>query len=212
MGNVNVNECMCEVDDSNELFFDEMDAAAVWINIYDLNQDWLTANSVGANVLHVGGAFHAAVEVFGQEFSFGSEGGIVKSEPRKHDVHVYRNSVGLGVTKNSEEQVLRLVEEMRKRWHASDYDILYHNCCSFADEFCMELTGKGLPGWVNRLPRLLSNVDVEHVVSKAVSRAMTRDLDGEKFISEISREQSVDTLTTMDSSCGRGRSKEVCRA
>ena len=37
----------------------------VFINIYDLNKDWPTANSVGANLFHVGGAFHAAVEVYG---------------------------------------------------------------------------------------------------------------------------------------------------
>ncbi|CAE7254475.1 unnamed protein product [Symbiodinium sp. CCMP2592] len=198
MGNVNANECLCEATDNHEVLFDEMDSATVWINIYDLNQDWLTANDVGANVLHVGGAFHAAVEVFGREWSYGSDEGISRSEPRKHDVHVYRNSVGLGATLKTEAQVEQLVEEMRHRWHAGDYDILYHNCCSFADEFGMELTGRGLPGWVNRLPRLLSNVDVEHVVSKAVSRAVSQVQDGEESQKFISREPSLETVTTMD--------------
>ncbi|CAE7217067.1 unnamed protein product [Symbiodinium microadriaticum] len=90
---------------------------------------------------------------------------------------------------------------MRHRWHAGDYDawdILYHNCCSFADEFGMELTGRGLPGWVNRLPRLLSNVDVENVVSKAVSRAVSQVQDGEESQKFISREPTLETVTTMD--------------
>ena len=36
----------------------------VFISIYDLNRDWLTANQVGKKLLHLG-AFHAAVEVYG---------------------------------------------------------------------------------------------------------------------------------------------------
>ena len=36
----------------------------MFINIYDLNRDFLTANQVGKKLLNMG-AFHAAVEVYG---------------------------------------------------------------------------------------------------------------------------------------------------
>mmetsp|Transcript_91458 Transcript_91458/g.217954 ORF Transcript_91458/g.217954 Transcript_91458/m.217954 type:complete len:209 (-) Transcript_91458:84-710(-) len=170
MGAVN-SDCVCVAGDDADAL-DDLERSTVFINIYDLNKDWPTANSVGANLFHVGGAFHAAVEVYGLEWSYGCEG-VERGEPRRHDVHVYRQSLSQGVTMKSVQQVEEIVEEvMKSRWLAHEYDLLRHNCCSFADDFCRELTGRPLPPWVNRLPRLLSNVDlVSPKLSRSVSRA-----------------------------------------
>ncbi|CAJ1357652.1 unnamed protein product [Effrenium voratum] len=139
MGAVN-SDCVCVAGDDADAL-DDLERSTVFINIYDLNKDWPTANSVGANLFHVGGAFHAAVEVYGLEWSYGCEG-VERGEPRRHDVHVYRQSLSQGVTMKSVQQVEEIVEEvMKSRWLAHEYDLLRHNCCSFADDFCRELPG-----------------------------------------------------------------------
>merc|ERR1719162_2499007 len=52
----------------------------------------LQANNLLNQVLQVGGAFHAGVEVYGAEHAYGVNG-IQTQAPRMHDVHIYRQSV-----------------------------------------------------------------------------------------------------------------------
>jgi len=128
----------------------------VYLSVYDLNEDWLQANNLFRNVLHIGGAFHTGVEVYGREWSYGQEG-VSSIQPRRHEVHIFRQSVYMGMTTKTPAEVIELLQiEVMPRWTGSDYDILRRNCCSFADFLCGRLVRKHIPGWVNRFPKVAS--------------------------------------------------------
>lgn len=195
MGN-GYSDCACEHD--VDAGCEDLERCTVFINIYDLNRDWLTANKVGKKLLNMG-AFHAAVEVYGHEWSYGCEG-VERAEPRRHEVHIYRQSVNMGPTSMSEIEVNKIIEAMKPFWLAHEYDLLQHNRCSFADAFSQELTQRPLPPWVNRLPRLLSNVDlVSPKFSRSVSRATFRLEDDEGEHDESPKMDAVDTYPSLDS-------------
>jgi len=128
----------------------------VFLNVYDLNQDWLHANNLFHDVLRIGGAFHAGVEVYGREWSFGQEG-VSSTPPRAHEVHIYRKSIPMGRTDMSPAEVSQLVEcDVVPRWQRGDYDLLRRNCCSFADFLCGRLVRRRIPGVVDRFPKVAS--------------------------------------------------------
>lgn len=166
----NTAQCRChEQDEEHDVDGDILGEATVYLNIYDLNDEWLQSNQISADILNIGGAFHAGVEVHGKEWSFGQDG-IDCQEPRTHDVHVYRMSIAMGRTSQAEAEVVRFMDlAMRSQWHGCDYDMLERNCCSFAEVVCMHLVGRNLPGWVTRFPRLACTASqgVNHLINVA---------------------------------------------
>jgi len=140
---------------------DFIDRATVYINIYDLNQSIQSANHIASDIMQIGGAFHAGIEIYGCEWSYG-ESGVTCTEPRQHDVHVYRQSIPMSKTLISDVQVKMYMETvMRDQWRGDDYQLFSHNCCSFVDVACQNLTGQALPGWVNRLARFASTTGLD---------------------------------------------------
>jgi len=132
----------------------------VVLNVYDLDKNWLKMNGLLCDALQLGGAFHVGVEIFGNEWSFGTEG-VGYSHARHHDVHVYRQSIPLGYTKYNAEKVTEIIDDMASSggWRGETYDILFKNCCSFAREFCCNMLGRDkIPGWVDRLGNGLAEV------------------------------------------------------
>jgi len=126
-----------------------MQGTEVFLHVYDLGEGWLTANSISSDLFHLGGAFHVGVEVHSKEFFFCSEG-VATCQPKMADGHVYRQTVSMGRTNLSLQQVEELVRQMR--WNGVDYDILRHNCISFSNALCERLVGSGVPAWVDRFP------------------------------------------------------------
>ena len=127
-----------------------MSSARVTLHVYDLGQGQLHA--VGS---HWAGAFHAAVEVYGVEYSFGlnpqpGSTGVFSNEPRRCTMHTYRESVPMGVTTASEPEVHALLLRMRAEWAGPSYDLLHRNCCHFSDALCKELGVGAAPPWLNR--------------------------------------------------------------
>mmetsp|Transcript_66103 Transcript_66103/g.123305 ORF Transcript_66103/g.123305 Transcript_66103/m.123305 type:complete len:345 (+) Transcript_66103:44-1078(+) len=127
----------------------------VLLHIYDLTRD-ASARKVNSVLTAMGaGAYHAGVEVFGVEWSFGcevgdvGESGIFSVQPRGATDHHYRGHLPLGMTTKSHNEVMRILDAMGPRWQSSAYDLLRHNCCHFCDEFCDELGVDGLPFWVS---------------------------------------------------------------
>jgi hypothetical protein len=173
---------------SNDEFERETDNA-VLLNVYDLNEDWLQTNDIFSETLEIGGAFHAGVEVYGQEWSF-SPDGICQSAPRYHEVHVFRTSILIGYTKYSYDELACIIEDqLCGRWPGKSYDLLARNCCSFARSFCKRIAGKNIPDWVDRLPRVANTLTkpalgvVDFAADVAMSYAPGRDfsLDSDDF-------------------------------
>merc|ERR1719401_1386448 len=101
------------------------------------------------------GAFHAGVEVHGQEWSFGSttdgSTGVYVCLPGKNTAHQYIKSVPMGETRCSQRDVRALIQQLAEEWQGSDYDLLRCNCCHFSTELCKMLGVGSAPAWLFNL-------------------------------------------------------------
>ncbi|CAD7965235.1 unnamed protein product [Amoebophrya sp. A120] len=140
----------------------------VYVNVYDLdppmNEDAAekikNLNFVFSNkMLKFGGVFHAGIEVHNREFSFGYTPhgtGVETHAPKKHHTHKYRESIFLGYTYLSVEELGNIVGAMERAWQGNSYDLLSRNCCTFSDEFAQVLLGMtsmAIPSWIHRFAR-----------------------------------------------------------
>ncbi|CAJ1367905.1 unnamed protein product [Effrenium voratum] len=103
------------------------------------------------------GAFHAGVEVLGDEWYFRwdetAESGVVWMTPRAHQVHIYSESVCLGDSALSEGQIRSVLGEMVDQWPANSYHPVRRNCIHFAQAFVKGLQcPEPFPDWVTGLP------------------------------------------------------------
>jgi len=131
----------------------------VFLNIFDLVASLSVPNSILCNTVYsTMGAFHAAVQVYGEEWSFYRTPnplscGVCKSlRPRHHPVHVYRQSVNLGQTSLKEWEVRFLIRgQLATKWPGGSYDLLNRNCIHFCEELQLCLGVKPVPSWVRGL-------------------------------------------------------------
>ncbi|EEF30920.1 deSI-like protein At4g17486 isoform X2 [Ricinus communis] len=126
--------------------------ALLYLNIYDLTP-------VNNYLYWFGlGVFHSGIEVHGMEFGFGaheySSSGVFEVEPKNCPGFIYRRSLLLGSTCLSRSEVRSFMEHLSAKYHGDTYHLIAKNCNHFTDEVCMQLTGKPIPGWVNRLARV----------------------------------------------------------
>mmetsp|Transcript_45284 Transcript_45284/g.80374 ORF Transcript_45284/g.80374 Transcript_45284/m.80374 type:complete len:629 (+) Transcript_45284:63-1949(+) len=150
----------------------EMQWAYVYLNVYDLAQDWRVGllNRVSQDLLNVGGAFHAGVEVYGREYTFGCGGdfdddddmfancypfetGLSQCAPRECDRHTFRQSEILGLTTLAHADVIALLLQLAHEWPARSYRLLERNCVNFCRVFCERLGCHNFPDWVDSLCR-----------------------------------------------------------
>mmetsp|Transcript_55394 Transcript_55394/g.140071 ORF Transcript_55394/g.140071 Transcript_55394/m.140071 type:complete len:580 (+) Transcript_55394:107-1846(+) len=100
------------------------------------------------------GAFHCGVEVYGKEWSFrgrsGAGSGVFVIRPKTAS-NSFRESVSMGMTPLSEEEVNKLVHLLMRDWPASGYDLLKRNCCHFSNELCKLLGVGSIPEWITHL-------------------------------------------------------------
>jgi len=125
----------------------------VWLHIYDVKEsvEWVNnlIRPAGA------GAFHAAVEFFGMEWSFGyspeAKTGVYSCCPRSNKQHKYRESVAMGGTPLAPELVSEILGELAGEWQGRSYDLLLRNCCHFSDVLCRRLGVGPAPSWMTAL-------------------------------------------------------------
>jgi len=147
-------ECMRSQDDDAAIVGCTV-GTEVTLHIYDVGGSALIQRS--NNVLsNLGtGAFHAGVEIYGREWSFGATDdgrtGVFCCAPRGCDVHQYRKAVPMGRTRLSQKEALSLIGQLSREWPGSEYDLLRCNCCHFSDELLRRLGVHGLPAWVKSL-------------------------------------------------------------
>ncbi|CAL0303368.1 unnamed protein product [Lupinus luteus] len=134
----------------------------VILHIYDVtnsgsdktNNTILQINKIFKDGIGLGGIFHSAVQVYGDdEWSFGfcEQGtGVFSCPSGKNPMYTYRESLTLGKTNLSIFKVNQILRELSREWPGSSYDLLARNCNHFCDELCERLGVLKLPGWVNR--------------------------------------------------------------
>lgn len=138
------------------------ESGTVHLNIYDVRFPIVPQMNSVFRVIGTG-AFHAAVEIHGQEWSFGyrpnEESGVYGCKPRECDLHIYRESVPMGVSKLSEQEVRDLIAVMATEWTGDCYEILRRNCCHFSAALCSRLGVRKPPMWVMNLAALGATLD-----------------------------------------------------
>jgi len=119
----------------------------VIVNVYDLQNP-----QVNDLLFPLGlGIYHSGIAVHGTEYTFGSGGGIFSHEPKAAPSARFRCSIVLGEVDADSREVESIVESLRSEWPGSRYHVMKNNCNSFSLELGRRLTGRAVPGWINRL-------------------------------------------------------------
>lgn len=133
----------------------------IWLNVYDLSKTIGWMNDAFLRKFQLG-IFHCGVEVHGKEYFFGSNAkgsssenpktsGIGKGVPRSRLINVYRESVWMGHTALSPNQISRIVYKLGKEWRLETYHITHQNCHSFAEAFVKVLgSDVDFPSWIKK--------------------------------------------------------------
>ncbi|KAG6521229.1 deSI-like protein At4g17486 isoform X1 [Zingiber officinale] len=128
----------------------------LYLNVYDLTPVNKYLYWFGLGVFHSG--IEGAIIVHGMEYGFGAHdypaSGVFEVEPKNCPGFVFRRSVCLGTTDMSHSEFCSFLEGLAGNYHGDTYHLIIKNCNHFTDEVCRSLTGKSIPGWVNRLARL----------------------------------------------------------
>ncbi|CAL5339376.1 unnamed protein product [Camellia sinensis] len=130
---------------------DNFDTQVV-LNIYDLTP-------VNHYTVWFGfGIFHSGIEVHGMEYGFGAHdfpiSGVFEVEPKSCPGFIYRCSITLGHMNMPPSEFRTFIEDVASEYHGDTYHLISKNCNHFTDDIAWRLTGKHIPGWVNRLARL----------------------------------------------------------
>uniref|UniRef100_A0A0E0KTI1 PPPDE domain-containing protein n=1 Tax=Oryza punctata TaxID=4537 RepID=A0A0E0KTI1_ORYPU len=174
-------------------------AASVVVNVYDLTpmNNYLYWFGLGI--------FHSGIEVHGVEYGFGahefSTSGVFEVEPKNCPGFVYRRSVRMGTTGMSRAEFRSFIENLAGKYNGNAYHLISKNCNHFTDDVSKYLTGKPIPGWVNRLARVGSFFN--YLLPKSIQVSAVRhvpthpafsDDDMDSRSCSISRDSDVDEL------------------
>lgn len=134
----------------------------VILHVYDVtnsgndktNNTIMQINKIFKDGIGLGGIFHSAVQVYGDEewsFGFCEQGtGVFHCPSTQNPMYTYRECIKLGETAYSVSKINQIIRELSREWPGESYDLLAKNCNHFCDEFCERLGVSKLPGWVNR--------------------------------------------------------------
>ncbi|KAK9098844.1 hypothetical protein Syun_025889 [Stephania yunnanensis] len=96
--------------------------------------------------------------VHGMEYGFGAHdfpsSGVFEVEPKSCPGYIYRCSIFLGHTDMPPLEFRAFIENAAAEYHGDTYHLIKKNCNHFTDDICLRLTGKHIPGWVNRLAHI----------------------------------------------------------
>ncbi|XVF89377.1 hypothetical protein PTKIN_Ptkin19aG0125400 [Pterospermum kingtungense] len=124
----------------------------VYLNVYDLTPINGYAYWFGL------GIYHSGVQVHGVEYGFGahdhSTTGIFEVEPKQCPGFTFRKSILVGRTDLGPKEVREFMEKLAREYSGNAYHLITKNCNHFCNDVCIQLTGKPIPRWVNRLARL----------------------------------------------------------
>jgi len=167
--NHNFSEILCGQLGAQPLpkwIHDNISTERVFLRVYNLGQTFITRwhNSLVKSY----GAFHTGVEVYGREYCFGAtqddSSGVGWLPPGECEQHDFRESLYMGTTDCSKEQVEKIIIQLSIEWPGSSYDMLRRNCHNFSQALCGKLGVSQPPAWVNELASTLAGGEVKQAV------------------------------------------------
>ncbi|XP_046400257.1 deubiquitinase DESI2 isoform X1 [Ischnura elegans] len=150
--NIPFPSCLGYPPESEELIT-KMAREPVILNVYDMY--WINEYTTSLGL----GVFHSGVEIYGTEYAYGGHPypfpGIFEIAPRDAedlgDQFRFRQSIHVGHTDFTEDEVKRIVAELGKDFRGDRYHLMNKNCNHFSGSFTQILCGEDIPSWVNRL-------------------------------------------------------------
>lgn len=162
------------------------------LHIYDVSTN-PTVGKINQALSAIGtGAFHAAVEVYGAEYSYGfvQDGtGIFSNAPKGCQLHHYRESIDIGTTTKTKEEMLTIIEEMKESWPGKDYDLLRRNCVVFSKAFVDKLGADPVPPWVTNLAG--AGATVQDGLMQAATQAQALSILAKAKAGEIDAQYNI---------------------
>eukprot|EP01127_Copromyxa_protea_P019123 TRINITY_DN6127_c0_g2_i1.p1 TRINITY_DN6127_c0_g2~~TRINITY_DN6127_c0_g2_i1.p1 ORF type:complete len:214 (-),score=32.78 TRINITY_DN6127_c0_g2_i1:142-729(-) len=135
----------------------------VAVNVYDVIEP-----KTNDKIYWLGlGAFHSGLvlnidHVMAAEYGFGAHpfptSGVFVVEPGKAEGCIFRVRVDMGEVKLSLNQIREVLSELAAAFTGCSYDLLNRNCNHFTSELALRLTGRDIPGWINRLGGVIESV------------------------------------------------------
>jgi len=95
--------------------------------------------------------FFVGVEIAGSEYTYAGGAGIFAMYPRVAPGATFRESIPLGTVLDAPRALRRALEALRSDFGPDDYSLVKLNCNHFSAALVMELLGKPIPAYVNRL-------------------------------------------------------------
>ncbi|GMP95714.1 hypothetical protein CsSME_00044652 [Camellia sinensis var. sinensis] len=167
--------------------------AQLYLNVYDLTP-------INNYLYWFGlGIYHSGIQVHGSEYGFGAHeyptSGVFEVEPRSCPGFIFRQSVLLGSTDMSRSEFQSFMEHLSGKYHGDTYHLIAKNCNHFTDEVCKRLTGKNIPGWVNRLARLVSSSFCNCLLPESFHITAVRHLPDRPAYSDDGSDSGVSSVT-----------------
>lgn len=134
----------------------------VTLHIYDISPSMTEVNQALFELMG-GGAFHAGVELFGQEWAYRSRRtggtGVYTHEPLRAPGAAHRLSLAMGTVEMSEAAFSVFISSFAEDWPGSNYHILRNNCCHFARALLEQLCcATNFPDWLTTLADTGDNI------------------------------------------------------
>ncbi|CAO3675139.1 unnamed protein product [Umbelopsis ramanniana] len=132
------------------------DGKQVFVNVYDMIEPCTLTNF--GYFMGVG-IFHSGVEVNGREYCYGGHpydfSGVFVVEPKVGPPGVlFKQSINMGYIDLDEDKITELIQTLSGEYSGNSYNLLNRNCNHFTADLCNRLTGKTVPGWINRAAKL----------------------------------------------------------